>query len=57
MSNLKMILQGEKTLKTTIKKNLSKTQKLPRKVPLAEFRYSQTIFLLFTVILLMIWSL
>ena len=37
MSTLKMVLDGEK-------KNLSKSQKFPRKVSVAEFRHSQTIF-------------
>ena len=48
-----MVLHGEKTLKTTIQKKLSKSQKFARKVSVAEFRYSQTIFLRFTLILLM----
>ena len=54
MSTLKMVLHGEKTLKTTIQKNLSKSQKFARKVSVVEFRYSQTIFLQFTVDLLTI---
>ena len=44
MSTLKMVLHGEKTLKTTIQKNLSKSQTFARKVTVAEFRYNQTIF-------------
>ena len=44
MSTLKMVLQGEKTLKTTIQKNLSKSQKFARRVSVTDFRYSQTIF-------------
>ena len=43
-----MVLHVEKTLKTTIQKNLPKSQVFARK---AEFRYSQTILLRFTVIL------
>ena len=43
-----MVLHVEKTLKTTIKKNLPKSQVFARK---AEFRYSKTILLRFTVIL------
>ena len=35
---------GEKTLKTTIHKNFSKSQKFAREVPVAAFRYSQIIF-------------
>ena len=54
MSTLKMALHVEKTLKTTIQKNLSKSQKFARELSVAEFRYSQTIFLRFTVILVMI---
>ena len=54
MSILKMVLHVEKTLKTTIQKNLTKSQKFARELSVAEFRYSQTIFLRFTVILLMI---
>ena len=39
-----MVLYGQKTLKSIIQKNLSKSQKFARKVTLAEFRYSQTNF-------------
>ena len=45
MSTWKMVLHVEKTLKTTI-------QKFARKISMAEFRYSHTIFLQFTVTLL-----
>ena len=51
MSTLKMVLHVEKTLKTTIQKKLRKSQKFARKISVAEFRYSQTIFLRFTVTL------
>ena len=51
MSTLKMVLHVKKTLKTTIQKNLPKPQKFARKISVAEFRYSQIIFLRFTVIL------
>ena len=44
MSTLKIVLHGRKTFKTTIQKNLSKSQKFARKVSVVEFRYSQTIF-------------
>ena len=54
MSTLKIVLHVEKTLKTTIQKNLTKSQKFARELSVAEFRYSQTIFLRFTVILVMI---
>ena len=54
MSTLKMVLHNEKTSKTTIQKNLPKSKKFARKVSVAEIRYSQTIFLWLTVILLMI---
>ena len=37
MSTLKMVLQSEKTLKTTIQKNLPKSQKFARKISVAEF--------------------
>ena len=57
MSALKMVLDVEITLKTTIQKNLSKYQKFARKISEAEFRYGQTIFLPFAVILLMILKL
>ena len=50
MLTLKMVLHVEKTLKTT-RKNLPKSQKFTRKISVTEFRYSQTIFLRFTVIL------
>ena len=40
-----MVLYVEKTLKTTIQKKLQKSQKFGRKISVAEFRYSQTIFL------------
>ena len=53
MSALKMVLDVEITLKTTIQKNLSKSQKFAK----VEFRYGQTIFLPFAVILLMILKL
>ena len=46
-----MVLHVEKTLKTTIQKNLPKSQIFARKLSVAEFRYSQTILLRFTVIL------
>ena len=52
-----MVLHGEKTLKTTIQKNLWKPQKFARKAFVVEFRYSQPIFLQFTVIALMILKL
>ena len=52
-----MVLHGEKTFKTTIQKNLSKSQKFARKVTVAEFRYTQPIFLQFTVTLLIILKL
>ena len=51
MSTLKMVLHVEKTLKTTIQKNLQKSQKFARKISVTEFRYSQTIFLRFAVTL------
>ena len=40
MSTLKMVLHDEKTLKTTIQKNLPESQKLAKKISVAEFRYS-----------------
>ena len=43
MSALKMVLHVEKTLKTTIQKSLSKSQKFERKKSVAKFCYSQTI--------------
>ena len=51
MSALKMGLHGKKmkTLKTSIQKNLSQSQKFARKVTVVEFRYSQTIFIFFAV--------
>ena len=48
---LKMVLYVEKTLKTTNQKKLGKSQKFVRKISATEFRYSQTIFLHFTVTL------
>ena len=51
MPTLKMVLHDEKTLKTAIQKKLRKSQKFARKMSVAEFRYSQTIFLRFTVTL------
>ena len=51
MSTLKMVLHVEKTLKTTIEKKLRISQKFARKISVAEFRYSQTIFLRFIVTL------
>ena len=51
MSTLKIVLHVEKTLKTTIQKKLQKSQKFARKISVAEFDYSQTIFLRFTVTL------
>ena len=51
MSALKMVLHVDKTLKTTIQKKLRKSQKFARKIFVVEFRYSQTIFLQFTVTL------
>ena len=44
MSTLKMVSHGEKTLKTTIQKNLPKSQKVAGEVSEVEFCYSQTIF-------------
>ena len=52
MSTLKMVLHVEKTLKTTIQRKLRKSQKFAKKISVAEFRYSQTIFLRFTVTLI-----
>ena len=46
-----MVLHVEKTLKTTIKKKLRKSQIFARKKYVAEFPYGQTIFLRFTVTL------
>ena len=51
MSTLKMVLHVEKTLKTAMQKMLPKSQKFAMKISVAEFRYSQTSFLWFTVIL------
>ena len=51
MPTLKMVLHVEKTLKTTIQKKLRKSQKFARKIFVAEFRNSQTIFSRFIVIL------
>ena len=39
-----MVLHAEKTLKTSIQKNVPKSQKFGREIFVAEFRYSQTIF-------------
>ena len=50
MSALKMVLHVEKTLKTTIKENLTKSQKFAKQISAAEFRYNQTIVLRFPVI-------
>ena len=47
----KWFLPVQKTLKTTIQKTLRKSQKFARKISAAEFRYSQTIFLRFTLTL------
>ena len=44
MSSLKTVLHVEKTLKTNIQKNFSKSQKFARKVSVAEFHYRKTIF-------------
>ena len=46
-----MVLHLKKTLKITIQKKLQKSQKFAKKISVAEFRYSQAIFLQFTVIL------
>ena len=46
-----MVLHDERTLKSTIQKNLPKSQIFARKTSFAEFRYSQTNLLWFTVIL------
>ena len=51
MSTLKMVLHVQKTLKTTFQKKLRKYQKFARKIYVVEFRYSQTIFLRFTIYL------
>ena len=51
MLTLKMVFQVEKTLKTTIQKKLRKSQKFVRKISVADFCQSQTIFLRFTVTL------
>ena len=51
MSNLKMVLNVEKSLETTIQKNLPKSQKFAKKISVEEFRHSQTIFGGFSVIL------
>ena len=50
MSTLKIVLHIEKTLETTIQKNVPKSQKFATKVSVVEFRHSQTIILWFTVI-------
>ena len=46
-----MVLHVEKTLKTTIQKNLPKSQKFTKKISVAKFRYSQIILLRFSIIL------
>ena len=46
-----MVLHVEKTLKTTIQKNLPKSQKFVKKISVAKFLYRQTIFLRSTVTL------
>ena len=46
-----MVLHVEETLKTTIQKKLRKSEKFARKISVSEFRYSQNIFLRFTVTL------
>ena len=46
-----MVLHDERTLKSTIQKNLPKSEIFARKISLAEFRYSQINLLWFTVIL------
>ena len=46
-----MVSHVQKTLKTTFQKKLRKYQKFARKIYVVEFRYSQTIFLRFTVYL------
>ena len=46
-----MALHVQKTLKTTMQKNLPKYQIFARKISMAEFHYSQTILLWLTVIL------
>ena len=46
-----MVFHVEKTLKTTIQKKLRKRREFARKISVAEFRYSQTSFLWFTVTL------
>ena len=46
-----MVLHVEKTFKTTIQKNLPKSQKFVKKIFVAKFRYRQTIFLRSTVTL------
>ena len=51
MSTLKMVLRVEKTFETTIQKKLQKFQKFAWKISVAEFCYSQTSFLRFTVTL------
>ena len=51
MSNLKMVLNVEKSLETTIQKNLPKSQKFAKKISVEEFRHSQPIFGGFSVIL------
>ena len=51
MPTLKMVLHVEETLKTTIQKKIRKSQKFVRKISVAKFRNTQTIFLRFTVTL------
>ena len=46
-----MVLHVEKNLKTTIQKKLPKFQIFGRKISVPGFRYSQTIFFRFTVVL------
>ena len=52
-----MVLNIEKVLKITIQKNLLKSEKLARKITVAELQYSQTILLRLTMILLTILKL
>ena len=49
ISTLQMVLHVHKTLKTTNQKKFRKPQKFARKISVVQFRYSQTIFLQFTV--------
>ena len=57
MSTLKMVSHVEISVKTSIQKNVPKSQKFARKISVAEFRYGQTIFLQFTVMLLILLKL